>query len=274
MHRQRGHQILLRKVGPIPLIVTLLLGCGSAIEGAQASGSEAVARPPSLFSTGPGPDHLTYLPGWNVGIGFVRIRPAPDRPPAEAPPDTLWLLSEPRPDAEPVARVHHREYRLVVETVEAGLEDGALEVGYEERALPLLEGGPDDRWVRVSFARDSTGQSRTGWLEARDPRLERGYWPTWLEQKETLFFLDPDSIEFFTAPDGARIDLPLEPIPGSQRFDYSIYPLSTEGRWMEARVVSPSNHCSEPDSTAVTRAWLRYLSPEGRPRVWYATRGC
>jgi len=274
MHRQRGHQILLRRVGPIPLTVALLLGCGSAIEGAQASGSGAVARPPSLFSTGLGPEHLIYLPGWDVGIGFVRILPSPDRPPGEAPPDTLWLLSEPQPDAEPVARVHHREYRLVVETVEAGLEDGALEVAYEERALPLLEGGPDDRWVRVSFALDSMGRSRTGWLDAQDPRLGRAYWPTWLEQKETLFFLDPDSIAFFTAPDGVRIELPLEPTLGSQRFDYSIYPLSTDGRWMEVRVVSPSDHCSDPDSPAVTRAWLRYLSPEARPRVWYATRGC
>ncbi|MFW6192305.1 MAG: hypothetical protein ACOC83_02370 [Gemmatimonadota bacterium] len=55
---------------------------------------------------------------------------------------------------------------------------------------------------------------------------------------------------------------------------------------MEVRVVSPSDYCAGPepeaesdrdgasDSSLAERAWIRYLTEDGRPRVWTFTRGC
>lgn len=237
-----------------------------------------LAQTPDFHPTEPGLDHLLAVPGWDIGTGFVRIPPSPDGPPGTAPPDTFMIFGDPGTDAAPVARAFHRDYRLVLEATEEGLRDGALEVGYEERALPILRSGPNGRWLEVSFAFGSEGEPRTGWVDGGDPRLEQRSWDTWLETQGALFFFDSDSIAFFTAPNGPGLELTLEPAVGTLRYDYAMYPMATpesvRGAWMEVRITSPSDHCSEPDSAREERVWIRHLDDRGRPRVWYHTRGC
>lgn len=210
----------------------------------------------------------------------------PSATPGTAPADTFRILSAPRSDAPPVGRAFHEDFRLFVEASEEGLVDGALEVGYEEQALPVLRSAPDGCWLEVSFAFDGDGEPRTGWVDRDHPGLEYHSWDGWLREQGALFFADPDSITFFTAPDGDPRERPLEPTAGSLGFDYAMYPVSPDAgsrsaggeRWMEVRVVSPSDHCSDPDSAPESsleeRVWIRYLTDAGRPRVWYFTRGC
>jgi hypothetical protein len=245
---------------------------------ASAAGAGVTQEPlsaqPVFYATAPGPDHLIALPEWDVGTGFVRIPPSPVGPPGTAPTDTIRILSDARPDAPPVARAHHQEYRLIVEAAEPQLLDGALEVGYEERALPVIGTGPDGVWVEVAFAFGSDGVQRTGWVDVSDARVERVSWSQWLEEAGVLYFLNPDSISFFDAPGGQLLGLSLVPVLGSRQYDYALYPLAFEGPWMQVRISSPSDYCADPTAPLEARGWIRFLDPTGRPRVWYPTRGC
>jgi hypothetical protein len=162
---------------------------------------------------------------------------------------------------------------MIVEAEEAGLRDGTLEVAYEERALPVLRSAPVGGWLEVSFAFDGEGRPRTGWV-FREPSLEHVSWADWLGQTGTLFFVAPDSVAFFDSPGGDPVELALAPSPGSLRYDYALYPVTTEGRWMEVRVVSPSDYCDDPVPATEDQLWIRYLTSRGRPLVWYYTRGC
>lgn len=269
-------------------------GCVVAVGLLVAIASGAAAQGPDFHSTAPGPNHLSWRAGWDVGTGFVRIAPSPDGPPGTAPADTFRILADPRPDARPVGRAFHRGYRLFVEAREEGLVDGALEVGYEERALPVLLTAPDGRWLKVSFAFDGDDEARTGWVDSDHPSLEHRSWDAWLRERGVLLFVDPDSIGFFTAPDGERRELSLAPSAGSQNFDHVMVPIASESAsenadgdpWMEVRVVSPSDYCADTEPEAKSgrdaasdvsleeRAWIRYLTDDGRPRVWTFTRGC
>lgn len=271
-------------------------GAGSVVAfGLLVSTASGVAAQSSDFhATEPGPTHLSARAGWDVGTGFLRIRPSPDGPPGTAPADTFRILSAPRSGAPAVGRVFHRGFRLIVEAREEELVDAALEVGYEERALPVFRSGPEGRWLEVSYAFDGDGEPRTGWVDRNHPVLEHRSWDGWLRETGVLFFLDTDSIAFFAAREGNLRDLTLEPMVGSRRYDYAMHPVVREGAsegadgnpWMEVRVVSPSNGCAGPDpevdadrdsvsgSSLRERVWIRYLTEDGRPRVWYFTRGC
>lgn len=269
-------------------------GCVVAVGLLVSTISGAAAQSPHFHATSTGPNHLSWRVGWDVGTGFVRIAPSADGPPGTAPADTVRILADPRPDARAVGRAFHRGYRLFLEAREEGLVDGALEVDYEERALPVLRTTPDGRWLEVSFAFDGDDEARTGWVDSNHPSLERRSWDGWLREQGVLFFVHPDSIGFFAAPDGERREMSLEPSVGSRVYDYVMYPVAPERNsedavgdpWMEVRVVSPSDYCAGPapeaepdrdatsDASLAERAWIRYLTDDGRPRVWTFTRGC
>lgn len=274
-----------RSRAPSPLILVVLLslaaaaGCGIGEEASQDEGRDA--RPVTLHPTQPGPQHLMERPDWDVGIGFVRIPPDPEGPPGAAPPDSIWILAEPRPDAEPVGRVHHQDFRLEVQGARAGLIDGALEVAYEERALPVLSMDADGRWLEVAFALDSTGVPVNGWVAASEPRVEVVTWDDWLadgSSRGALFVRRASGGEeppaFFAGPEEARIDIPLARDSVSGRLDYALLPLRTRDGWMQVEVATPSDACAPHVIARRDTAWIRYLDDAGRPRVWYPTRGC
>lgn len=238
------------------------------------------AAPPvavvTFHPTAPGPRHREALPDWDIGVGFVRIPPAPDGPPGTAAADTFPILAEPRTGAPLVARAFHREWQLEIEAARPGLVSGALETGYEETALPVLEAGAGGEWLRVSYAFDSAGTAVTGWVDGTDSAVEIVTWTSWLASG-AFFFLEADSIAFFEEPEGPALPLALEPGQGTQRFDYTLYDIRTQGAWMEVRVASPSDYCVDDATSAEsggTNAWIRFLDEEGRPRIWYHTRGC
>lgn len=241
-------------------------------------GFELGSRPDTTFHPmPPGAGHRMWAPEWDVGVGFVRLLPLPEGPPGLARSDTVPIHSSPRSAAPAVARFHHREFVLTVEATERGLEGAALEVGYEERAFPLLEETPDGRWARILFAYDEEGGARSGWVDLSGPGIERVFWPEWLADapgRGALYFARPADIAFRSEPDGAAVELTLTPGAGSWEYDYALHPLRVEGRWMEVRVVSPSDYCADPDSPLEATAWIRFLDDRDRPRVWYFTRGC
>lgn len=225
-----------------------------------------------------GLSHRMAIPEWDLGMGTVRIRPDPGGPPGQAPPDTLWIRNAPGEGAPPVALAFHHGYQLFLKAGRAGLHDGAVEVAYEERALPVLDGTPDGRWLNVGYAFDDEGVSWTGWVDGEDPRVEYLSWARWLQDWDIFYFVDPDGISFHRTPRGDRIHLNLIPGAGSWRYDYALYPIRTEGRWMAVRVVSPSDYCAPPDEVPEealnATVWIEALDARGHPRIWTWTRGC
>ena len=261
--------------------LAVALWAASACEVEERAPAEAPRSAPSatvvtLHPTAPGPRHREVLPDWDIGVGFVRIPPAPDGPPGTAAADTFPILAEPQTGAPLVARAFHREWQLEIEAARPGLVSGALEVGYEETALPVLETGVGGPWLRVSYAFDSAGTAVTGWVDGTDSAVETVTWTSWLANG-AFFFLEADSIAFYEESEGPVLTLALEPGQGTQRFDYTLYDIRTQGAWMEVRVASPSDYCVDDATSAEsdsTNAWIRFLDGEGRPRIWYHTRGC
>lgn len=225
-----------------------------------------------------GLSHRMAIPEWDLGVGMVRIRPDAGRPPGHASPDTFWIRASPGEGTLPVALAFHHGYQLSLKAEREGLHDGAVEVAYEERALPVLDRTPDGRWLNVGYAFDDEGASWTGWMDGKDPGLEYLPWPQWLQDRDILYFVNPDALAFHRTPDGDRVHLALVPGAGSWRYDYVLHSIRTEGRWMEVRVVSPSDYCILPDELAEDAAeatvWIEALDARGRPRVWTWTRGC
>jgi hypothetical protein len=265
----------------VSLAVALWAASACDVEERVAADAPRSAPPAivvTLHPTTPGPRHREVLPDWDIGVGFFRIPPAPDGPPGTAATDTFPILAEPRSGAPLVARAFHREGQLEIEAARPGLVSGALEVGYDETALPLLETGDGGPWLRVSYGFDSDGAAATGWVDGTDSAVETVTWANWLANG-AFFFLEADGIAFYEEPEGAVLTLPLEPGQGTQRFDYTLYNIRTQGAWMEVRVASPSDYCVDAPSgesgvASGTNAWIRFLDEEGRPRIWYHTRGC
>ena len=225
-----------------------------------------------------GLSHRMAIPEWDLGVGMVRIRPGPGGHAGQAPPDTLWIRAAPGEGAPPVALAFHHGYQLSLKAEREGLHDGAVEVAYEERALPVLDRAPDGRWLEVGYAFDDEGVSWTGWVDGEDPRVEYLTWSHWLQDWDTFYFVHPGEIAFHRTPEGARV--PLSPVPGagSWQFDYALYPIRIEGRWMEVRVVSPTDYCVRldelPEEALDVTVWIEALDAGKRPRIWSWTRGC
>jgi hypothetical protein len=207
-----------------------------------------------------------------VGIAFPRGYMG-ERAPQ---PETLTVHTRPDATAAAVARLIRSDmgvYALEVRT-DVG-ESGALEHGYEDIGLPLLEepSGPAPEWLHVHYALAPDGTPLDGWLRNDTSSVATLLWRDQLPESP-LFFLEPDSIGFHGSPEGPPVRLELTRSDGGERFDYIMYALETRAAWMRVEVVTPSNYCFDPPAPRRDTLWIRYLDPRGRPRVWYYTRGC
>jgi hypothetical protein len=207
------------------------------------------------------------------GLGIVFQR-TDESPPRE---DTALVHTHPEESAAVVARLIRSAtavYALEVRTPVA--EGGALEFGYEDIGLPLMEAPTDPpapQWLHVLYALAPDSTRLSGWVRNDTTRLSHSLWSDRLPESP-LFFLDADSIAFHDSVDGPRVQMELMPDDGTQRFDYIMHALETRGAWMRAEVVSPSDYCFDPSSPRRDTVWIRYLDARSRPRVWYYTRGC
>jgi hypothetical protein len=267
----------------LALLLTAAWVAGGSAQVPDAPGAPGAAGADHLAASHFHPVHLGLshrmaVPEWDLGVGMVRIRPDAGGPPGTALPDTFWIRAAPDEGAPPVALVFHHGYRLFLKAEQEGLHDGAVEVAYEERALPVLDRSLDGRWLEVGYAFDDDGVRWTGWVDGEDPGLEYLAWSRWLQDWDIFYFVDPDDIAFHPGPEGDRVHLELVPGAGSWRYDYALYPIRTDGRWMEVRVVSPSDYCVSPhelpEEALDVTVWIEALDAQGGPRIWTWTRGC
>jgi hypothetical protein len=196
--------------------------------------------------------------------------------------DTMTIHARPEPEALLLAR-YVREpqpggwWVWRVTGAPAGVDtDGAsLEFTYEEEGLPFDSLAADVGWVRVIYGTSNGGLEQRGWAPLVPGRTAYRLWSELLAEMP-LFFRDGEAADFHDAPEGRRLDftVPLPQHPGD--FRYIMYPLATHGRWMQVRVVVPSDYCEyPPPEITETVAWIPFLAEQdGRPRVWFFTRGC
>ena len=238
------------------------------------SGQEAPASPPFHPVT---PVRPPDFYGQERGAGVVFFRDAFLGGPSGS--DTITVLAAPDPRSDPVARFRLQRdsftWDYVLEAREAAAEGAVLEYGYEEWGLPVLArrgdvGGP---WMQVRYATGPSGEALTGWVNFDPARLDFLSWTERLAEVP-LYFLDPDSVRFFEAPEGTAVEVPLAEDGSDRRFDYVLNPLESRGPWMRVEVVTPSNYCADPPTPRRDTLWIHHLDEAGRPRVWYYTRGC
>jgi hypothetical protein len=183
----------------------------------------------------------------------VAIHAAPD---AAAPVKARFVFDQPGP--------HGWSYQLW--SGEAGLSSNVVEFAYEVSGIPfdsVAAGG----WTRVVYGRGAPEGPRTGWVEPRAGTVENRLWRDVLPER-SLHFLSPEMVAFHAAPDGPTHAFALDD-------GYELGPQRVDGDWMEVRVTSPSA-CAAAAGQEVREhtAWIRFVDPDGRPRVWYHARGC
>jgi len=152
----------------------------------------------------------------------------------------------------------------------AGLTANLVEFGYEVVGVPIDSIEPVAAWARVVYAFDAARQPEFGWVDLDSAAVRLVLWGDFLPTQD-LFLVDSVPWVLSDRPLGVPIPMPAPPSPG----DYALHPVTTRGSWLQVRVVAPSDVCQEPQPRAQTvTGWLRYLDSRGRPRVWFAPRGC
>lgn len=241
----------------------LIVGCGA--EPPKPEGQIASPEPELTPQTRSPDDWRTK----EYGIGVVA------HPSASYDNFSGAILAEPHSTADTIATYGDRQFCYADRADCVFLYSRTVEYDYEIGGWAILDFNQDSSWARVSidpFVQDSVS---TGWV----PLGDEGRTILWsdLLPSNWLFFIWPDSIAFFGSAGGQQeMPLILSPQPDERRFDYSMRPLAVEGQWLQVEVLTPSPMCLLPDEVRVQRdtAWIRYLTPELRPRAFFYTRGC
>ena len=154
----------------------------------------------------------------------------------------------------------------------ARLRPNVLEFAYEEAGIPLDSLAAASSWARVILGFDKAGHPYPGWMSLDSARVKYLLWRKVLAGND-VFFLPDETPRFHAGPGGA--ELPVSVKTGAN-VDYILHPLEVRGSWLRVRVAQPADICVGPDApkSQTAEAWIRYLRPDGRPRVWYYTRGC
>lgn len=194
------------------------------------------------------------------GIGFVAFAWRPDA----APVDSLAVFAGPAEGA-PVARLLRSSpdgaFRL---EAAPGVRANLVEFAYEEVGVPLDSLG--DGWARVVYGATADGAPVRGWVRLVPERTVHHLWRDFLPLQAMLRAADGGALALFDRPDGAPLSAPAG--------DADVNPLRAEGDWLRVEVVSPPLCGGAEEPVARDTAWVRFLGPDGRPRVWFPSRGC
>jgi hypothetical protein len=190
--------------------------------------------------------------------------------------DTLLVRSHPDPASAVVGAFLYTEHQKGISwSYSVGapvrLRPNVLEFAYEESGIPLDSLAAASSWGRVILGFHKDGAPYRGWMSLDSTRMKYLLWRKVLAGNR-VFFLQGQSPRFYAKPGGA--ELPLSVKTGSNA-DYILHPLEVRGDWLRVRVAEPADICgSDAAKSRTAEGWIRYLRTDGRPLVWYYTRGC
>jgi len=205
---------------------------------------------------------IVYFKG---GAGYGRVRA-----------DTLLIRARPDSGSAVVGAFLYTEHKAGISWgysvgAPVRLRPNVLEFGYEESGIPLDSLAVASSWGRVILGFHKDGAPYHGWMSLDSARVKYLLWRKVLAGND-VFFLPGEAPRFYAKPGGAEV--PLSVKTGSNA-DYILHPLEVRGPWLRVRVAEPADICgSDAAKSRTAEAWIRYLRADGRPLVWYYTRGC
>lgn len=203
-------------------------------------------------------------------IGLVEIPELfgpidPNGPPGQAAtrPSPIRLHAEPRADSRIVVIVRARE------------EIPSREHGYEELSAEVF--AVEKGWYQVG------APGKRGWLPPRHAGKFRSL-ETLL--RDSLPYLTDDwDQKIWDKPNGASRPVPIQKEPVG---DYPSWQIARAGAlvldsrtergelWLEVQVFAPDKRCLEAnfDLPPTHKGWVPAYARNGRPNLWYYSRGC
>jgi hypothetical protein len=170
----------------------------------------------------------------------------------------------------------NRGYQYKVSSLSQLYSENIIEYAYEVSGLPIDGVDTSANWLRVVYGFSKQGTPLRGWVKLQRPRYDILLWSTELQKHPLFFSPEPKTPELYNHPGGEKARFRPERVSdsGPQRFNYILHPIRVQGSWMQVHVVSPSDFCDQPAAPRSGDFWIRYLDNNGRPLVYYYTRGC
>ena len=190
--------------------------------------------------------------------------------------DTIFFRARPDTSANVVGAL-----AFVLETSGSGLQqavwapvaltDNSVGISADDTGIPFDSVDPSGRWHRAILGFTEEQQPWMGWVQLGDSALSRMVW----KEKFTetmIYFLHIDDTPFHSTPGG-----PIVTTPRALAADgFDVTGLEVRGEWLRVKVEHPGENCTG-DVFANRRAdeyWIRAFEEDGRPRVFFHTRGC
>lgn len=201
--------------------------------------------------------YLVRAPSWGILDDTALVRARPD---SAARVVGAFLFHQ---------RVGGSVYHYGVAAAER-LRPNVFEYGYEVMGVAIDSLTARGTWARVILGFDRRDAPYRGWVSLDSTHVSYLLWKKELARRDVYFILDHEP-RFFLRPGGSELDLGIR-----KGQSHVMHPIEARGPWLKVRVAQPADICVLPHevNSKITDAWIRYLTPEGRPRVWYGTRGC
>ncbi len=142
---------------------------------------------------------------------------------------------------------------------------------YEISGFAIMSLNGDSSFAEVTLDPWNTANPPKGWINMSQPNINLYLWSEELPKKTNLFFLNPDSLRFFEDRNlTLEKEVNLQTHSNSEAYNYILVPLENEENSLRVEIYSPSNFCVfDSIESVIDTAWVRYLTDEKRPILFY-----
>ncbi len=189
----------------------------------------------------------------------------------------IQIYSEPDTLSEVVAHYSVDNWTLYfVESDSCIRSSRQIEWDYEILGFAILAFNSDSSFAEVSLDPWNISNPPKGWIHLLQANFNVLFWSEYLLERTGLFFMNPDSISFFEDQSlSINKDISLVATENERLYDYIMKPIEANDLVLKVELYTPSTLCGNETLDIVPdTVWIRYLKPDGRPRVFYYARGC
>ena len=154
--------------------------------------------------------------------------------------------------------------------VPEALTGNNVEISAEDVGTPFDSVDVSGRWHRAILGFTSLEQPWYGWTLLGDSVLKRMVWKEKFAET-VIWFLDADA-NFHSTPDGPVVTT----LRALQENGVDVSGEEVRGQWLRVKVEHPGEMCEGdlPPNRRADHYWVRAFDANGRPRVFFYTRGC
>lgn len=150
------------------------------------------------------------------------------------------------------------------------LTGNSVEISAEDVGTPYDSVDSSGRWHRAILGFTILEQPWYGWTQLGDSVLRRMVWKEKFAET-VIWFLDADA-NFHSTPDGPVVTT----LRALQENGVDVSGEEVRGEWLRVKVEHPGQTCEGdlPPDRRTDHYWVRAFEADGRPRVFFHTRGC